>query len=350
MHSHEKSKKGANSKQPLDPEASKKRKKRIRTTIIVVLVVLIALGAGGAFLYFKMRETKSLEMLDASVATIQECDAIVVEVDNAIDEEVTSDRIDFLQGLIDGIPATKEKLSNAYKQATEAVDGISSQDKKKVALAAQEASDARSEMLNYGRNLIQNDIDAFNSATELNNTYALIIEADDLMRKSAANAGNGVIADSISYDKKAQSKLKSASEALSKAKQCYPSADFSVLENYLDHKTKAASYAMATDEAIQKADTTEAKKQNKLFEAEEAKAAEAASKLPKNILQPILDAFENNTLNLRAQYNEARQRAAEADVVLRDYLGVTDVNELDEVLSSTRGLSSGAEEDSSTDE
>ncbi|MBR2522233.1 MAG: hypothetical protein IKE61_03815, partial [Coriobacteriales bacterium] len=151
-------------------------------------------------------------------------------------------------------------------------------------------------------------------------------------------------------DKKAQSKLKSASESLAKAKQFYPSADFSVLESFLDHKTKAAAYALATDEAIQKANTAEAKKQNKLFEAEEEKAADAASKLPKNILQPILDAFENNTLNLRAQYNEARQRAAEADVVLRDYLGVTDVNELDEVLSSTRGLSSGTKEDSSTDE
>ena len=78
---------------------------------------------------------------------------------------------------------------------------------------------------------------------------------------------------------------------------------------------------MQSDQAIYVQDKATAESFNEEYNRADTEAVDLASRLPEKPAQPILDAFQENVEEERALYFEARQRAAESDAFIREYLG-----------------------------
>lgn len=309
------------------------KKKRAKWPFVVFLIVAVTLVAAGGVYYFNNQQksvhAEAYQEINRSIALIQEADTVVVAVDQAIDEQVTEDALPQLEVLTDQVASTKETLLAAADNAEIAKESLTDEDDRELAQHVIDAANTRSEMLNYGKRLVQTDIDAMQSAALLSEAWDLIVGADTDMRAAVDVTSGGntdAIETAVEFNKAASEKIEEATLKIDDAKKHFPDADFTSISDYLVAKKDAIGLALTSDEALLADDVDLANENNDAYNAKDSEAVELAAKIPSDPMTIITDAYDTVTQDMRASYLDARDRAATSDSYIRTYLGVTEIS------------------------
>ena len=304
-----------------DPDAEIKRRKRarrIRRAIVATLVSSVsvaALAIGGLYVTREYQEyTRSMGLLDKAFTEISRADELVIEMDEIVTQEVTEASRDEMASVGQGMEDAELHLKAATAFAEEVTADM----------ASQESADARRAMMQHAEVLMKADIEALEAVSVAEEAWNVVEEANGLMQEAAALVSDTTVEntrESQAKSEQATELLEGASAKLDEASGLYPEADFSVLREYIAKRIEQNGFAVQSDQAIYVQDKATAESFNEEYNRADTEAVDLASRLPEKPAQPILDAFQENVEEERALYFEARQRAAESDAFIREYLG-----------------------------
>jgi hypothetical protein len=321
---------------PYDPENDltlvKIRRRRWPITIAVILAIIVIAGLVTYYVLYNQalereaNRSAAYELLDEAIALIQESDPEVISIDAAIKKsEVVAEDLPQRQVLIDRVPATLVTLDSAVDKATLAVGLLSSSDDKALAQHVMDAANNRQTMLNSGELLTKADIEAMNCAMLFGQAYDLIVTADSDMRANASLSGNGNYNDAleaVEANKAVLEKLAQAADLMIQAQDAFKEVDLSVINIYLELKATSVQIAIESDQALVDADIETALAKDQAFKDKDSEAVAAAANIPPEPLQLITSSYDKLTAEARQTYDSARANAADADVFIREYVGV----------------------------
>lgn len=309
-----------------------RRRRKTRNPFVILFNVLIALafiGAAAGYIYSSENEyTKAQTQFDQAVALVQETDDAVVELDTAVNQQVTADKIEDLQTLLDEVPQTQEKLNEAIEILDDIEPVMQNNKNGDIVERLRASAESRLTMLDVGSQLVGYDIKAMQSAQAFEAAWTLIIGSDTASREAislVASATAENVERARSINESVLTDLNSALEKLNEAAAIFPEADFSPLIAYVTVKIEAVGYAKASDQAFLDGDTAESEAQTVKYNEADARVVTAASVLPSDPTQIVLTAYDTMTATLRADYSEARQTASDADAAVRNYLGINEI-------------------------
>ncbi len=314
-----------------DPDAEIKRRKRarrIRRAIVTALVSsasVAALVVGGLYLTREYQEyARSMGLLDKAFTEISRADELVIEMDGIVTQEVTEASRDEMASVGQGMEDAELHLKAATAFAEEVTADMASQESKDAAAKVVESADARRTMMQYAEVLMKADIEALEAVSVAEEAWNAVEEANGLMQEAAMLVFDTTVEntkESQAKSEQATELFEEASAKLDEASGLYPGADFSALREYIAKRIEQNGFAVQSDQAIYIQDKATAESFNEEYNRADTEAVDLASRLPKKPAQPILDAFQKNVEEERSLYFEARQRAAESDAFIREYLG-----------------------------
>ena len=315
-----------------DPELTPTRKRRRwPVTIAIILTVIIV---GGATTYFVLssqalereaRRTEGYALLDEAIALIQESDQVIISLDLAVTTEVTEANIAERGMLLERVPTALDTLDIANEKARAAVELLTAPDDLEFAEQVIQAVTNRKDMLTSGEVIITKDIEAMESALIFGRAWELIINADTELRATTQLSLNNVfneLYEAIDRNNAIINSLEHASELLTQAQEAFKEADFATISQYVTLKKESVQLAIEADQFILEGNFDAYSAKNIEFGLKDAAVVEAASRLPFEPLTLITDAYDVATAEFRAQYFSARANAAEADALIREYVGV----------------------------
>lgn len=314
-----------------DPHAEIKRRKkvrRIRRVFVATLATAISvavMAVGSLYLAGEYREyTRSMGLLDKAFSEITKADELILEMDGVVTQEVTDASRDEIASIRQGMEDAELHLKAATAFAGEVTADMASQESKDAAAKVVESADARRSMMEHAEILMEADIEVLEVVSVAEEAWGLVEDANSLMKDAAELVSDTTVENTkVSQEKSEQAVelLGKASSRVDDAAFLYPSADFSVLKEYIAKRTEQNEFAIQSDEAIYIQDKATAESFNEKYNQADAEAIELAARLSEKPAQPILDAFQQNVTETRDAYFGARRQAAESDAFIRDYLG-----------------------------
>lgn len=223
-----------------------------------------------------------------------------------------------------GMEDAELHLKAATAFAEEVTADMASQESKDAAAKVIESADARRTMMQHAEGLMKADIEALEAVSVAEEAWDAVEEANGLMQEAAVLVSDTTAEntrESQAKSEQATELLEGALAKLDEVSGLYPEADFSVLRDYIAKRIEQNGFAVQSDQAIYVQDKATAESFNKEYNRADVEAVDLASRLPEKPAQPILDAFRENVEEERSLYFEARQRAAESDAFIREYLG-----------------------------
>jgi hypothetical protein len=263
--------------------------------------------------------------LNEAISLIQEADVVVIALDTASKNQVTEEALPQLEVLLDQCPSTQTTLDGAIDKAQLAQDTYTTDEDHQLAQHAIDAAEARKDMLNLSSRLTSYDIAAMQCAVEFSQAWDLLVAADGDMRSAveiADDGGREAVSEAVGYNQAALDKLMQAEDALGRAGALFAEADFTSVIDYLTAKKASVELAIASDEAVLNDDIAEARRLNDEFVVKDTEVVELAQQIPTEPMSLIVSTYDTATGPLRTSYQEARDRAADADAFLRVYVGV----------------------------
>jgi len=312
------------------------RKYHLWPVFIVALAVFVLLTGG--LTYFNRTVLASQadeqaeikrqgdELLDESLAFIQEADMVVIALDTTSESRLGVEDIPKLEALLDQIGNTQELLNNAIEKAEQARYTYTNKSDRALAQYAVDAAEYRKTMLVLSSQIADYDIKTIKSVLLLEQAWKLIVDADMDMRAAvemvAVRGANGVV-DSRNYNERALYRLTLAQQILAGIPEIFPEIDLSSITNYLTVKIESAQLALDSDNYYLNGYYTRAKEKNEEFKAKDLVVVELALKLPADPKTLVFSTYDEITREIRESYKQNRSEAADMDAYLRAYLGIT---------------------------
>ena len=348
-------------------DTSFNERRSLRRTLLIVLIVIAALAAlvVGGFLFLRQQaRTQATEAITAAIQRISDADVVVAPLDEAIGSEISSSTVS--QALTDAMLSSttaSNALTDAAKKADEA-------DSKRVLLTAEQTEvidaikgsvAARRSMLEIGRTLLASDTEVAKALESLDAAYASISAVNDKVRQSqdsynaysdAAGRGDDLsgfdLWATVDIDNQAVTDITNAQASVAAAKEAFPDADYTALENYLSTRLAELQVIVAFDTAVANDDQDGANAMvDQLNQAADA-SAQAATSVPGTSRDLVRDAYAVVTSGQSEQYDAARSQCVENDAVIRAFLGTDDADGTAPLLAASSegdaaaGASSGA--------
>jgi len=121
---------------------------------------------------------------------------------------------------------------------------------------------------------------------------------------------------------KAHGNMTAAQAQIKAAAEMFPEVDMEIQVEYANKRLEATTAIFEATQLLLTLDTAGATAKIDIANAAEQEAAALASKIPAYPSEPIATYYINHTASLSKEYEEAREKAANADAFLRNYLGV----------------------------
>ncbi|MDR1422593.1 MAG: hypothetical protein LBI64_07005, partial [Coriobacteriales bacterium] len=315
------------------PEEPLEKKPAWPIVVAALIIFIVVTGGLTFFIRFTMSQNAAElaaikaegdRHLNEAITLIQEADTIVIAFDNTNENKVTEEALPQLEALLDQIPSAQETLDVAITKAELAQTTYVTAEDKQLAQYAIDAATARKDMLDLSSQLTSYDIAAMLCAVEFSTAWDLLIAADGDMRLAVEvvnENGNGAVGQAMEYNQAADDKLTQAQEAIARASELLPEADFSSIVNYLTAKRESVALAIASDEALLADDIAGANRLNDEFVSKDAQVVELATLIPEEPISLIVNAYDEATSEVRTAYHTARDLAADADAFLRAFVG-----------------------------
>lgn len=283
-----------------------------------LLVAVAGLGAGTWFGLRAMSErAESTRKLEQALAALTDADAVVVEVDSVIGDEISSDAaskaID-AQGALQGAIAEHEQAAELLALAR---GGLSDEDRE-LADAARASAQARAQMLRRAEPMLEANRKAAIALGPSAESWQLMLDAqklaDDAVKQYNLHTQAGV-KQSETLTGQARQKLERARELMSSAASAFPEAGLETYLGYADAEMAALAKSKQINAAWLKGDKAGANAMLGDFNELESKASAIGRKLEAPSA-PISKAFDLLIADVLPAYQEARDAAAKADEAL----------------------------------
>lgn len=305
-----------------------RRRKRYRQVSIAIVATLCicAAAVGGSWLYQEqVRLSTSVGVLHEACDIIEKSDEITVAIDTFFQSPFDDNTVSTATSLIDSIPSVREDLSTARGYAEKARNELeASQRDKEAADHVLATIVSRETMLDFAEQRLNDDITAKQALDLVEQAQNAINEGNTLLAQSAqviANTNEETVAQSTEYTTSAKGKFEEAKTLIEQAQDCYSSADFTGLLNYVTKKSEAAGEALASNAAILIQDRATAEAHNDAYNAADTEASTLAESLPSDLTEIVVNAYVASQEALTQDYEKARSDAATHDAFLREYLG-----------------------------
>ena len=151
-----------------------------------------------------------------------------------------------------------------------------------------------------------------------------MLGADEAARSAAALANSANNDDQIKQSrdqsKDAQDKMRSVKTSIEKVAKERSDLDLSAYIAYLDKRIESLDHAIATSEALLAGDKEKAASENEAYKRADEEAAVLAQGIPLSSEEAVEGTFEETVKACVADYREAREKAVESDLLIRQYL------------------------------
>lgn len=317
---------GADSQAEIAHRKQRRKWYRRFSIAVVAAVCLGAAGVGGYWAYQQYEKlSTSVGVLHEACSLIEQSDKTTVAIDEYFQDAFGDDTVSRAQSLSAAIPDAKDQLESArvYAQKAESeLDG--SQRDKEAAQRTLNAVAARESLLDLADQRMKEDVVAKQAIDTMNEAWEDIQEGNALLAQAATVVSDTTaenVAKSTEFTTSAQSQFSKAKDAIAKAKEQYPSADYAASLAYVEKRITATNEALASNAAILIQDKSTAESHNDAYNKADQEAVAMAKELPKQFSQPVVDAYSAATADLVSQYEALRSDAASNDAYLREYLG-----------------------------
>lgn len=302
----------------IEPKPARKPKKTLRTVIIVL--ALIAFVAVGAIAARELSKTSNARgKLNSAIEKLSAAEPAVLQVDNAVRSEVTSEVVPAAQEAMTAADEATAELEEALELLADADAGLSDAD---VALASavRDATEARLAMMAEAKTVLEADTRAGSVVDAAHQAWDLAAEAATLTINAAAEYNKhtkaGVQA-STKLSNDATAKLTSARSLLETVTAGFAEADMAPFISYIDARMKLLDSSRKIDSTWLADKIEDANKLLDAYNAEEKKVVAQAQALKTTPAGAIADAYEALTKDSIERYFTARDEARAADEAVK---------------------------------
>ena len=162
------------------------------------------------------------------------------------------------------------------------------------------------------------------AVSDLEDIWQNVIEADALVREATVAANEAVTEEAVKaardQTQKAYDIAKASLSRLKSYAKKRTNMDLSAQVKYLTTRVDALGHALATSDALLAGDRATAATENDAYNASDTAAAALAEMLPADVGDIAEDAYAKKLKKTRDAYETARNRAIEADSLIRSYM------------------------------
>lgn len=280
------------------------------------VAVLVAVVAGGALV---ARSRGASAELDRAVALIEGADRLVVEVDEVVRSQVTSELADPVAGAQPKVAQADDLLNEAIKVIEEASPRLSDEQSARASGLTQAAT-ARLDMLAQAPAILDATAKAARALPLATAAWTRVLAADRLSDR-AVSAYNKLtdagVKESQRLNKQVATDLAAAREGFAQAEAAFPEADFEAYLAYVDLRIQLNGLSQRSDADWLAGELAKANAAIVTYNQLDARAVAAAKELPQTPESAVANAYVAVADAATDEYYAARERATEADRQLR---------------------------------
>ncbi|MEY8561506.1 hypothetical protein AALA21_00365 [Eggerthellaceae bacterium 3-80] len=308
--------------------ARRKKRRRIRsmTAILVIVIISVALIATGTGYLYKSQQTEQgyVQNLSDAISLLTETDNVMLNLDDELQdpfESITDEKLTAIKQSTEEIAPTLKEAGELAKSASANLVNTNDQD---VANQTVSAVSARESMISYGLEILTEANRSKSAAQQMMDGWYAVAQADEDARAAAVLIEDPTtenIQASMEQTTIAIESLNQAKQLISQAQQNYPAVNRETYINYIDKRTEALGYALASDQALLDRNKEEAQAQNDAYNQADGQAAELAQNLDEDPVSVYEEAFDQAIQQTSEAFEAAKTQAGASDAVIRDYLG-----------------------------
>lgn len=302
--------------------ADRSRDRNRTLSIVGVVVASLVLVAVAVFMYQAIDQRRAAAAkLSQAIDLIETADAVVVQIDGVVREEVTPELAERARGAAGRVAGATEQLEEAVRLIDTAHPDLNDEEREQSALL-KETAEARLEMLSHAPAILEYNAKAAEALAPAEQAWDLTLSADKLSDQSVAaynKLTKAGVQQSSKLNKQAASQLASASALFEQAAIAFPEAGLDRYSAYVASRIKLNKLSQESDVAWLKGDLVKANTLIKTYNEEDKRAVALAKALPTSPRQAIAAAYESGSKEATDLYYDARERATKADESLREY-------------------------------
>lgn len=304
-----------------DNDDVKQPKKSRRLLLVLAVVAIVAALAVGGYLALQAinRPKDARARLVEASALLSQAEPGLLAIDGAVRSEVTSALAQGATEALEEIDPTKAKLSEALDEIAGARANLAEED---IALAdaLQEAIDARMDMLDRARPILETDLRASAVVDPAREAWQLVADAEKLADDAVAQYNKHTkagVSQSTSLTAQAEGKLTTARSGLATVSAGFSEADMTPFVTYIDAKLKLLASSRKIDSTWLAGKIEDANDLLDAYNAEEKKVIALAAKMPDSPTAVVAAAYETLTETTIKEYFAARDAARAADAKVK---------------------------------
>ncbi len=309
------------------PAPGEGRKGLTAAIVVIAIVAIAALGIAG-WMYYQTTATQraAVEQLEEATAFVESADVVVLELDEIVRAEISSEMTTQVAGVAERVPGAIDELEQAIVLIDDSIEDLPD-DEIAYARALKDSASARLDMLAQADPILEANAKAAAALGPANEGWALVLEANELSRQSVVEY-NKLTQDSVKKSaeltRQSNVAITEARSLFSEAATAFPEAELQPYIVHCEAKLAALLISKQADEAFLGGRPAEANTLSDKFNAAERELAAKAAELPPSPAIPIAAAYESLARESTELYFQARTQATEADARLREADGDAD--------------------------
>lgn len=311
--------------------ARQRRKRLLQATLGLLALVVLAFGVHTLLAVMEQQQDVRDRLL-GGIEDVEHADAAVVAFDELVVSIINDDSLELdaaeveqeYAALSSDLDESYAELEAAKRIIDQLQSDLSDNQEKDAANQAIAAINARVNMIDAGRTIVEETLAARSAISYAQQGWDAMLAADALARDAAALVTNTTVDSvtaSMEKSQSAASSFKQAADAFASAQDAYPALDMSSYADYVDLRLRAQNCAIASDQAYLDRDKETAASKNDEYNDLDLQAVQLAPSIARNPADIAVELLEGSIASAEASYSSERSIASGADTVLRAYLG-----------------------------
>jgi hypothetical protein len=295
---------------------------------VLVAVATAAIAAATFFGLSALGRARAAQAdFDAAIKLMEEAEADLDRVDEAVRAEITSE---LATRAAEVVPVAAQVKADA-DAAIALIDGALielSPGAVPLAEAVKESAQARSAMMADAPAILEADAKAARALVPADAAVEEIKRAEEASAKAVIEFNKHTkagVQQSTAYSNQAETHLKAAQSLIASATAEFPEADFSAFTRYIDAKLGLVADSRAIDSLWIANKIEESNAKLTAYNKKDAQIVAMAEALPDSVRDPIADAYDLLTAEVTDRYFAARERARSADKRLEELRKTTGI-------------------------
>lgn len=293
-----------------------------RAIILTSLVVLVVLGVAAVIGSGAIsRRFEGARDLDKAASLLERADAVVLDVDEVVRSEATSEVATQAKALQAKLPSARRDLEECQRLIADAMDKVTG-DEQRHARLLQASVAARLKMLDPASVILEANVKAGQALQPSQDGWAIVLAAEKLADQSVVEYNRLTrpgVTRSTQLALQAARRFGSARAYFSQAATAFPEAGFERYVKLIDAKIALLAISRQSNSAWLAGNILSANAAIRRYNVQEKQVLKLAGALPATPGTTVADAYETLAGAATKLYDTARREATEADARLNTF-------------------------------